>query len=168
MTKEEIERMKEIGKIQLKHPLTKFLQEIGLPGNYRFRVIVAGATLELFISTLVKHHCKKHGAKFAEWPFERKIYLLHDMGILSDNRFRLLNQFRDLRNDAAHEAKFEITKATIAKFPVTLVKPENVPEDDIIFHICGKMAFDLWNEHGDVLVRYFFSEQELNQSKTES
>ena len=137
-----------------------FLNEISTAGNYRFRVIATGATLELLITTLVKHHCSKHGRKLAKWPFERKLVLLHEMGILTDNRFRLLNHFRDLRNDAAHEAKFEITKATIAKFPVTLVKPENLPEHIIIFHICAKMAFELWNEHGNVLAQYFFSEQE--------
>ena len=139
-----------------------FLREISIAGNYRFRVIVTGATLELFVTTLVKHHCKKHGEKFADYTFGRKLLLLHEMGLLSDNRFRLLNLFRDLRNDAAHEVKFEITKATIAKFPVTLVKPENLPEHLIIFHICGKMVFELWNENSDVLARYFFTEQERN------
>ena len=142
-----------------------FMREISIAGNYRFRVIVAGATLELFITTLVKHHCKKHGGAFAKFPFERKLLLLHETGILSDNRFRSLNLFRDLRNDAAHEAKFEITKATIAKFPVTLVKPENLPEHMIVSHICMKMAFELWNEHSEVLARYFFTEQERKESR---
>lgn len=137
-----------------------FLNEISIAGNYRFRVTATGATLELFITTLVKHHCPKHGGKFANWSFERKLALLHEMGILTDNRFRLLNHFRDLRNNAAHEVKFEITKQTIAKFPVTLVKPENVPEHEIVFHICAKMAFELWNEHHNVLAQYFFPEQE--------
>jgi hypothetical protein len=78
-----------IAGITLKHPLMIFMREISIAGNYRFRVIVACATLELFITTLVKHHCKKHGGKFAKSSFERKLLLLHEMGILSNNRFRL-------------------------------------------------------------------------------
>jgi len=150
-----------IAGITLKHPLMIFMREISIAGNYRFRVIVACATLELFITTLVKHHCKKHGGKFAKSPFERKLLLLHEMGILSDNRFRLLNLFRDLRNDAAHEPKFEITMATLQKFPITIKTPH---EHEIVFHICAKMAFELWNEHSNVLARYFFTEQERKES----
>ena len=151
--------------ITLKHPLMNFMREISIAGNYRFRVIVAGATLELFLSTLVEHHAQKLGGnvkKLKNSAFAKKISRLHKAGILSDNRAKLLNDFRDLRNHAAHEAKFEITKKTIAKFPVTLVKPENLPEHIIVFHICAKMAFELWNEHHAVLAQYFFTEQERN------
>ena len=150
-----------IAGITLKHPLMNFMREVCLPGNYRFRVIVAGATLELFLTTLVKHHCKKHGSQFSKYPLEKKILILHEMGILTENRFKLLNHFRDLRNKAAHTPNFEITKHDISKFHVTLVKPENLPEHIIISHICTKMAFELWNEHKDVLARYFFTEQGL-------
>jgi len=145
-----------------------FMQEVCLPGNYRFRVIVAGATLELFLTFLVRHHHKKLGGnvkKLVKCSFATKIRILQKAGILSDNRATLLNHFRNLRNDAAHEAKFEITRATIAKFPVTLVKSENLPEHVIVSHICMKMAFELWNEHSEVLARYFSPEQERKETR---
>jgi len=165
MTQAEVAR---IAGITLKHPLMYFMREVCLPGNYRFRVIVAGATVELFLTMLIRHHSKKLGGdvkKLVKSSFATKIRILHKAGILSDNRATLLNHFRNLRNDAAHEAKFKITKATIAKFPVTLVKPENLPEHIIVSHICTEMAFELWNEHHAVLASYFFTKQERNELK---
>lgn len=129
-----------------------FITEVSTAGNYRFRVIVASAALELLITTLIKHHCKKHGRRFANFSYERRLLILHEMGVLSDNRYRLLNLFKDLRNDAAHEHKFEITKKTLSKFPITI---KTNREDYIVFHICAKMVMELWNEHGDVLANYF-------------
>jgi hypothetical protein len=141
-----------IAGIDKNHPVMSFIREVSTAGNYRFRVIVAGATLELLITTLVKHHCKRHGGKFAKFTFDRKLLILHEMGILSDNRYRLLKLFKDLRNDAAHEHKFEITKETLSKFPITITTNR---EDYIVFHICAKMVMELWNEHSNVLISYF-------------
>ena len=146
-------QVSKIAGIDSKHPVMGFLTEICIPGNYRFRVIVAGATLELLINTLIKHHCKKHGSRFVDYSYDSKLLILHEMGILSDNRYRLLNLFKkNLRNDAAHEHKFEITKETLSKFPITITTNQ---EHHVVSHICIKMVTELWNEHGDVLASYF-------------
>lgn len=141
-----------IAGIDSKHPVMGFLTEICIPGNYRFRVIVAGATLELLITTLIKHHCKKHGGKFVKNTYASKLLILHEMGILSDNRYKLLNLFKKMRDDAAHEYKFEITKEKLSKFPITITTNR---EHYVVSHICIKMVMELWNEHSNVLARYF-------------
>lgn len=134
-------------------PVMIFLAEISLAGNYRFRVIATGATLELLITTLIKHNCKEHGGEFARFPFGRKLLILHEMKILSDTRYRLLNLFKNLRNDAAHEHKFEITKKALLEFPITI---KTNREHYIVSHICMKMVIELWNEHSKVLETYSY------------
>lgn len=136
-------------------PVMIFLAEISLAGNYRFRVIATGATLELLITTLIKHYCKEHAGEFTKFTFGHKLLILHKMRILSDARYRLLYLFKKLRNDAAHEHKFEITKETLSKFPIT-IKTDR--EHYIVFHICMKMVIELWNEHSKVLTTYFNEE----------
>lgn len=85
----------------------------------RLALIIAHGLAELVVSTLVERRCK-HGKKINNdhrgYPQSAKLVLLHELNVLSDHHFRLLNWFRDLRNDSAHEPFFELKSDHLQNF----------------------------------------------------
>jgi hypothetical protein len=139
----------------------RFVKEFSqVKGNLRFQVIVTHGVIELLVNTLIEHRCK-HGKRMSErrrdYPHSVKLVVLHEKGLLTDLQFKLLDWFRELRNDAVHEPFFEITpkrlealKGVVSVGPKT---PLHLPEN---FHeLCTTFVFGLWNHHVQLFAELF-------------
>jgi hypothetical protein len=127
----------------------------------RLLVIVAHAFVELAINTMVEAVCKsgkKISRQSRDFPHSIKLTILNEMGILSDHHFKLLDWFRKLRNDAAHDFDFGVTKERLDIFGEHFFHD---PAD--LYVICTAIVFDLFMEHteiiGQVCMPELFEEQ---------
>ena len=85
----------------------------------RFQIIVTHGVLELLVNTLVEQTCK-HQEKIIEstrdFPHAVKLVLLSEKGIINDSQFKFIDNFRKLRNSAAHGAQFVLKEEMLKPF----------------------------------------------------
>lgn len=85
--------------------------------NARAALMVAHGMFELLVTVLVERKCK-NGKKIAtserDFGHAAKLVILHETGAIDDKWFESLNLLRQIRNRAAHEPFFELTKADLA------------------------------------------------------
>jgi hypothetical protein len=139
----------------------------------RFQIIIAQGMLELLVNTLVEQFCKDAeiiGEDDRSFPYSVKLVILHEKGLIPDNYFKWMNGLRRIRNEAAHEAVFELAdltpkfwtpfrglKSTLTN--VSLDEPKN------FVYLCQEIVSGFWNVH----VRFFapIFEPELFQIKNQ-
>ena len=98
-------------------PLTRVLQQVlDRTSDHRVVVIVTHGLVELAINTIVETYCK-HGKKITNdhrsYSHGTKLLLLHEMGVLPNGYYEILDRLRRLRNRAAHEAVFVVDAAAL-------------------------------------------------------
>jgi hypothetical protein len=105
VTPEFIAEMNDSPMIKVMHELERCKDEP------RLLIIITNGFVELIINLLVERSCK-HGGKIVErrrdFPHSIKLTLLNELGILSDHHYKLLDWFRDIRNEAAHKWEFKL------------------------------------------------------------
>jgi hypothetical protein len=132
------------------NPLFRVMFELKRVKNEpRLLVIVTHGLIELIINTLIDAHCK-NAKKIAnsnrDFPHSAKLTILNEKGVLSDHHYQLLNWFRKLRNDAAHDPFFELTKDRMSP----LADPE-MRKPERFCMTCQSILTDLWLTFEDVV-----------------
>ena len=97
--------------------LTRVLRELqNVADNPRLLVLIAHGFIELLVNTLIDEKCKnsKKLSNHRDFPHSAKLVILHELGAISDFRYKSLDWFRTLRNRAAHEPLFEVSEKDIA------------------------------------------------------
>jgi hypothetical protein len=107
--------------------------------------LITHGFIELVVNALIDDTCK-NGKKITDnkrdFPHSTKLLLLNESGVLSDHHFRLLNWFRKLRNDFAHDPFFKLTPERLDIF-------EDIKFHDPIhfFELCVNILLSVWREH---------------------
>lgn len=127
-------------------PVLRFFRELNTVKNdARSLVLVTNGILELLIESLVRAKCK-HFKRITEdnrtYPYSAKLVLLSELGILSDDEYRLFDWFRKIRNRAAHEALFELKENDFQK-----INPPEYRSPSKLYDICFGLVGSFWNKH---------------------
>jgi hypothetical protein len=135
----------------------------------RLQVLVTHGIVELLINTMIDAKCKnakKITDNNRDFPHSTKLTILNELGILSDHHYTLLNWFRKLRNEAAHQPFFELTKDKLELFA------DGKLRDPATFaSTCFNIVLDLWRAHEEivsiVLMPNLYEEVETDQLMVE-
>lgn len=129
-------------------PVFRFFQGIiNVKGDPRSLILITNGFLELLIETLIKVKCKNSKKIINDsrsYPYSSKLILLHEIGVLKDNEFNVYDYFRKLRNRAAHEPFFTVTRKELDRFKG--IKHS----EDKLYGICVDIVGSLWNKHVEV------------------
>jgi len=134
-------------------PLNLLLIEINRNReNQRSLIVVSHGVIELFVNTLIEAHCKS-AKRISEdtrgYPHSVRLLILHELGVLSDSKYKMYNWFRRLRNRAAHDPLFSVCKSDLSHLP------EKFREPDKLWDLCMELVCSLWNRNKDVLLPRF-------------
>jgi uncharacterized protein YutE (UPF0331/DUF86 family) len=75
--------------------------------------------VELMINTIVDHRCKHAkdiNGDHRTYSHAAKLTLLHEMAVISDHTYNILNWLRKIRNDFVHKFFFELTPNRLQVF----------------------------------------------------
>lgn len=135
-------------------PFGRIMEEIDAVNNdHRSQIILAHGMVELMVNVLIEKHCK-NGKKINNdrrgYSHSTKLVILHEMNVLSDHHFKLLNWFRARRNDVAHQPFFKLDASMLADFVLDQHRDLNRFCD-----LCKVILMDLWATHQDAVGPYF-------------
>lgn len=127
--------------------------------NDRLLVIVSHGFIELLVNTLVDAKCKT--PKKVPRNHAARLVVLHEMGVIGDFRFKSLDWFRDLRNEAAHKPLFEVTQAEMAIQLKQATGAELATERATFtanntYELCMMLVITLWSDHSKIFSPAFF------------
>jgi hypothetical protein len=160
--------------------LKMFFKEFALlPIHARVQITVAHCYLELLVHLLAVHKCKNRKRiedSNRDYPHSVKIVLLHEMGLISGEQAEILHWFRKMRNDAAHQADFSLSKEDLRLFKGWKTGPFvsedgkykiSIPLDDPknIHHLCVELVMGFWNTHPTFFYRLFNPETATPSTK---
>lgn len=140
-----------------------FIDEVSLVENHpRLSILVINGFLELMVNILIKAKLK-HGKKISEdnrsYPYSTKIIMLHELGFIwKDELFQNMDILRDLRNRAAHEPFFKLTKNDLNRFqPMSIQEDEwnQIVQNINITRIAGLVFVHLWNPYHEIYLEAF-------------
>jgi hypothetical protein len=122
-------------------------------GNDRSLVLIASGYIELLTEVLISEKCKNR--KIIEndrrsYPFAAKLLLLNEVGVIEDSLYLWLDQFRKLRNRAAHDAIFSIGDSDRKNFHYLTGSTER----ELGPH-CIILISRYWKAHSDIFNRRF-------------
>jgi hypothetical protein len=107
----------------------------------------------MLVNTVIDAYCK-NAKKITEnnrdYSFSVKLVLLHEMGKISEENFANVNWLRDIRNRAAHDPVFEVTRDDVARLSFGGKK---VTAFD--YGVCGQIFGEFWNDHSLLFSRTF-------------
>ena len=137
-----------------KTPFVRALGEImHVRDQPRLAVIISHGFVELMVNALVDKTCKnakKITGNHRDFPHSLKLTLLHEKEVITDHHYRLLNWFRKLRNDAAHEAFFELSEVHLDIFA------EGRHRDPAEFAVLScEILVDLWQAYFHIIAETF-------------
>jgi hypothetical protein len=121
--------------------------------NSRLMVLITHGFIELLVNTLIESKCKNSKRLISnrrDYPHSSKLLLLNELSIISDDQYRLLVWFKNLRNRAAHEPIFEITNQDLQRF-----KEAKDRDPNNFFMLCIAILSNLWNQHVKVFSPIF-------------
>jgi|SRR5882724_863157 len=131
-------------------------------GNARSLILIAHGFIELLVNTLIEKKTK-NGKKMAnnrDFPHSAKLIILHELGLLTDYRFKTLDYFRKLRNKASHEPLFKIDLATLKnefnKFATNETATVASLQASGLHQFCLLLVVALWTDHSETFVPVFF------------
>jgi len=150
-----------MSKPRKKAPPPSFVQVLiemdSLKLNSRVVTLVAHGFIELMVNALVEAHCKNHqkiSSNRRDYPHATKLLVLHELGILSDDRYRELDRFRDVRNRAAHDAVFRISadELSFVELPSAIAElgandRSSTGRAARFYNACMILIGKFWNEH---------------------
>ncbi|MBI3464953.1 MAG: hypothetical protein HY000_18140 [Planctomycetes bacterium] len=133
--------------------------------NPRLLILISHGFIELLVNALIDAKCKnakKIISNSRDFPHSAKLVILHEMGVITDFRFKSLDWFRKLRNRAAHEPLFEVTPEEIAAhFNQTTAADRSIVADQhgLTAHgfaqLCVLMIVTLWSDHSKLFSPVF-------------
>ena len=129
-----------------------FLEIDKVKDNDRIIMLIAHGFLELLINTLVGKKCQNHKKILeyrSEFSYSAKLILLNEMGYINRKEFRILDRFRKIRNEAAHEPIFKLSRSDIEYF-----SEFNPPSEDIVL-LCKRIIIIIWNKYNLVFYPIF-------------
>ncbi len=118
-------------------------------GHHRPLVLVTHGFVEMATEALIKHYLKNPKKVLADsrtYPHSAKLLILNELGIVSDQNYRLLDWLRKLRNRAAHDPLFELREED---FQAVRITDLNDPLKDF-YQYCVVLLGSFWNAHLDV------------------
>ena len=126
--------------------------------NSRSLVIIANGYIELFINTLIDEKCKNGKKRITknnrDYPLSVKLTLLYELNILDKTLFEILDNFRKIRNRAAHDAIFSISTSEWVKLNKGLdrfIPGESKRKPNNLAHFCKLIIGTIWNNHLDIM-----------------
>jgi hypothetical protein len=138
-----------------KDAITEFLEELeAFRTQPRVVVLVSHGFVELLVNALVDKRCKQGkriNSNSRDFAHSGKLIILHEIGVLSDERYKCLDAFRNLRNKAAHDPVFRLSKTDLQ----VIKQDTGFDQPEEIHDICQALVADLWNEHADVFGNIF-------------
>ena len=138
--------------------LLKIMQELEIvKGQPRLQILVAHGFIELVIDSLIAAHtkCSKKILSDMVYTHSTKLLILYEIGILSQEDYKLYDWFRGLRNDAAHLPLFALNDDDLKK-----IKPEKYQSVSEFDFVCRDLVLRLWNPNHEVLFPHFFKNYE--------
>ena len=139
--------------------LESFFEELNsVKNHHRSLVIIVHGYIELFLNGIIAAKCK-HGKNriiknTRDYTLSVKLTLLSELNILDKKMFSLLDKFRKIRNDAAHDASFKISEASWQILNDGLdrfIPGESNRKPNDLAHFCKLLIGTIWNEHLDIL-----------------
>ena len=144
--------------------------------NDRLLVLVTHGFLELLINALIDAKCKnakRITSNSRDFSHSVKLLVLHEMGLLTDFRYKSLDWFRKLRNKAAHEPLFQVSLKEIAEqfnnvtgqarqqdVAGTSDTLESHHTAHGFYQLCVMLIVTLWTDHSKVFSPVFFPQSE--------
>jgi hypothetical protein len=116
-----------------------------MKASHRLSVVVAHGLLELLVNIFIEANCK-HGkgisSRSRDYTQSAKLVILHELRFLTDWEFERFDWLRKLRNRAAHDPLFAISRDDLALFKDT------EHSDPANFHdLCIYLVAGFWNRH---------------------
>lgn len=135
-------------------PLFKTMLELRqATDSPRLLVIAAHGLVELAVNALIDLNCKNAKlitSRGRDFPHSVKLLILNELGILTDSRYKCLNWFRQLRNDAAHNVHFspDLSQLSNSLNQATKGIGPTTPYAFSDFHdLCVKLALSAIADH---------------------
>jgi hypothetical protein len=126
--------------------LAKFIAELTrVMDEHRMLVITTSGYLEMLVNTVIEVYCKnakKINENNRDYSFSVKLVLLHEMGKITDANFANANWLRNIRNRAAHDPIFEVTRDDVAQ----LARGVGASKD-FDYAVCLMIFTEFWNDH---------------------
>lgn len=142
--------MSEADPVEELNPIIHAIKELErVKHEPRMLVIVTHGFIELMVNTLIDARCKnakRISGSNRDYSHSVKCVLLHELGVLSDHEFNILDWFRKLRNEAAHKAKFKLTAERLDAFMM-----ESHRDPSKFQSLCSVLLYDLLMAHTNEL-----------------
>lgn len=126
--------------------IIQVFKELSLVKDHtRLLVLVTHGFIELLVNALIDHHLKnskKVTTDSRSYPHSTKLLMLNELGILDDRQYKIFDWFRKLRNKAAHQPIFQVTKAELGN-----IGPESFKEPENFYNLCVDLIGGFWNQH---------------------
>lgn len=139
--------------------LAAFIGELNsVKQHNRSLVIITHGFIELFLNRIIEEKCK-HGKKRItsnnrDIPVSVKLTLLKELNHIDNQMYDVINAFRKIRNQAAHEASFAITpenwhilNSGLDRF----ISGESKRKPNDLLHFCKLLIGAIWNENIDIV-----------------
>ena len=141
--------------------IESFFEELVVAEKHpRSLVIIANGYIELFINTLIDEKCKNGKNNTTknnrDYPLSVKLTLLNELNVLDKRLFQILDNFRKIRNRAAHDPSFSITTADwgiLNKGLDRFILGESKRKPNNLAHFSKLLIGTLWNEHLDTMTK---------------
>jgi hypothetical protein len=114
----------------------------------RFKVLITQGFIELLVNAVIDAKCKNHKkitGNSRDFPYSIKLLLLHELGLLSDNLYRVLNQLRKHRDEAAHDPFYEMSGTVV----------DAATRTGTLHEFCIGTICDFYNQHQAILAPVF-------------
>ena len=139
-----------------------FLELHQAPNNQRLLIIVTHGFIELLLNSIIDIKCKNGKNVITQnnrdFPLSVKLVILHELNILDDRLYEILDWFRKVRNRAAHEPFFNLKTSDINYANSVLdrfIPNETLYKPDDFFHFCALLVGTIWNENLTLMNQVF-------------
>ena len=126
--------------------LTQIMSELSIVKDHtRLLVLVTHVFIELLVNALADHYLKnskKVTSDERSYPHSTKILLLNELGIIEDSQYKVFDWFRKLRNKAAHQPIFYVTKNDLKN-----LSPKKYRDPKNFYYFCFEFMGGFWNQH---------------------
>ena len=130
--------------------------------NHRSLILITNGFLELLLNSIIDHKCKlgkkKITASNRDYPLSVKLVLLCELKYIDTQLYQILDRFRKVRNEAAHEPFFQISETYNSFFNQSLerfIAGESRRKPNNLYHFCTLLIGTIWNENLDIVVPKF-------------
>ena len=94
---------------------------------------------------LIDHHLKNSKKVISDtqsYPHSTKLLILNELNVLDDAQYKTFDWFRRLRNKAAHQPIFAVTKSDLSA-----VVPDEYKDPNNFYKLCVDIIIGFWNQH---------------------